>query len=208
MFNQIKFTLFLLFVSLFCLTVSAQEKELPSGAIKSVCGYLVVWNEPGNFYTLKVDGNDVRQLPTEQIQFNVDGMPLQVVTPTIKSFLKDREKADAKAVLAAHRDWEAKYLEGQYKEKLKIESFPQKLPNGEEALLWQIDVPKSAKSNVKKQTYLTTVKGDHIFMLSSIVSDKISEKLSHKLLFVTILGLKAGDKPMDLEIIQKYFQLN
>ncbi len=204
-----KLILTLSFIPLFCFVTFAQEKEeLPSGAIKTICGYLLVWNEPGNYYTLKIEGTDVRQTSDEQIQFNVDGMFLQVVTPAIKSFLKDREKHDAKAILSAHRDWEVKFLEGEYKEKLKIESFPQTFANGDEALLWQIEIPKSAKSNVKKQTYLTLVKGDHIFMLGSIVTDNISEKLSHKLLLVTALGLKAGDGPTDLDVIQKYLKLN
>lgn len=201
--NQMKFLLTFLLISLFCFDALAQEKEdFPSGAVKMGCGYLLVWNELGNYYTLKIDGSDVRQTSTQQIQFSVDGVFLQVITPTIKSFLKDREKLDAKAILAAHRDWEANYLEGEYKEKLKIESFPQKLANGQEALLWQFDLPKSAGGNVKKQTYLTLVKGEHIFMLGSIVTDKIMEKASHNLLLLTALGLKASDKPTDLSQIQ------
>ncbi len=200
-----KFLLTLLFICLpiFCVNAFAQEKEdFRSGAVKMGCGYLLVWNAPGNYYTLKIDGSDVRQTSTQQIQFSVDGVFLQVVTPTIKSFLKDREKLDPKAILAAHRDWEAEFLEGEYKEKLKIESFPQKLANGEEALLWQFDLPKSAGGKVKKQTYLTLVKGDNIFMLGSIVTDKISERSSHRLLLLTALGLKASDKPTDLGKIQ------
>ncbi len=200
-----KFLLTFLFICspLFCFDASAQEKEdFRSGAVKMGCGYLLVWNAPGNYYTLKIDGNDVRQTSTEQIQFSVDGIFLQVVTPTIKSFLKDRANLDAKAILAAHRDWEANFLEGEYKAKLKIESFPQKLATGEEALLWQFDLPKSAGGNVKKQTYLTLVKGEHILMLGSVVTDKISEKASHNLLLLTALGLKANDKPTDLGKIQ------
>jgi hypothetical protein len=203
--NLIKALLTILFICLplFCINTSAQEKEdFPSGAVKMDCGYLLVWNEAGNYYTLKIDGSDVRQTSTEQIQFSVDGVFLQVVTPTIKSFLKDRGKLDAKGILAAHRDWEANFLEGEYKEKLKIESFPQKMANGEEALLWQFDVPKSAGGNVKKQTYLTLVKGEYILMLGSIVTDKISENSSRRLLQLTALGLQRSDKPTDLGKIQ------
>ena len=204
MFNREKILLILLLVFFSCFNVSAQDDELPSGAIKMICGYLLVWNEEGNYYTLKIDGTNVQQISDEKIHFNVDGMFLQVVTPTIKSFLKDRKKLDAKAILAAYRDWEVNYLEGEYKSKLKVESFPQKLANGDDALLWQIEIPASVKTNVKKQTYLTVVKGDHIFMLGSNVTDKISEKLSHKLLLMTIMGLKVNDRPTDLEVIQKY----
>jgi hypothetical protein len=137
------------------------------------------------------------------IQFSVDGIFLQVLTPTVKSFLKDKPISDARAILAAHRDWEAAYLEGEYKSKLTIESFPQKLANGEEALLWQFDVPASAKSNVKKQTYLTVVKGDHLLALGSVVTDSISAKSSHRLLLLTALSLRSNSQPTDLAKIQE-----
>ncbi len=196
-------TMLFICTPLFCLNASAQEKEdFSNGAIKMEYGYLLVWNTPGNYYTLRIDGDDVRQISTEQIHFSVDGVFLQVVTPKIKSFLKDPEKLDAKAILAAHQDWETNYMEGEYKEKLRIESFPQKLANGEVALLWQFEVPKSAGGNVKKQSYLTLVKGEHIFMLGSVVTDTISERASHRLLLLTALGLRPSDKPTDLGKIQ------
>ena len=82
------------------------------------------------------------------------------------------------------------------------------MATSEEALLWQFDLPKSAGGNVKKQTYLTLVKGEHIFMLGSIVTDKISEKSSHRLLLLTALGLKASDKPTDLGKLQALLKDN
>lgn len=206
-----RFLLILSFIilPLFCLNSAAQEKEdFRSGAVKTSCGYLLVWNQPDNYYTLDIKGDNVSQTSTEQVQFTVDGKFLQVVTPTIKSFLKESQKTDAKSILAAHRDWETDFLSGEYKEKLKVESFPQKLANGEEALIWQFDLPKSAKGNVRKQTYLTLVKGDYIFMLGSIVTDTISEKESHRLLLLTALGLKASDKPTDLAKIQALYKDN
>lgn len=197
-------TLLIIFSSLPCSSALAQvQEDFRSGAVKTECGYLLVWNESGNYYTLQINGKEVRQTSTKQVQFSVDGIFLQLVTPTIKSFLKDTQRVDAKTILAAHRDWEAAFLETEYKEKLKVESFPQKLATGEDALLWQIDVPASAKSNVTKQTYLAFVKGDHVFMLGSIVTDKIPEKASHRLLLLTALGLKISDKPTDLGRIQE-----
>ncbi|MBS1793213.1 MAG: hypothetical protein JSS81_05135 [Acidobacteria bacterium] len=206
--TKLAFALSLIFLPIFCGAAAAQQKEdFPSGALRTDCGYLLVWNEPGNYYTLAIPGSDVRQTSTEQIQFSVDGVFLQVVTPKIASFLKDRKNLDAKSVLAAHRDWEASFMESEYKEKLKIESFPQKLPGGEDALLWQFDVPASAKSNVKKQTYLAVVKGDYILLLGSIVTEKITEKASHRLLLLTALSLRASDRPTDLMKIQEIFKM-
>jgi len=191
-------------VALLCQGASAQQKEdFRSGGVKLACGYLLVWNEEGNNYTLRIDGADVRQISTEDIRFSVDGIFLQVFTPTVKSFLKDKPITDARAILAAHRDWEAAYLEGEYKSKLAVESFPQKLANGEEALVWQVDVSASANSDVKKQTYLTVVKGDRLLALGSVVTDSISVTSSHRLLLVTALSLRSSSQPTDLAKIQQ-----
>lgn len=200
-------TLLLILSPLYCLDAVAQE-DVRSGVIKTSCGFLLAWNEPNNYYTLDIKGTDVRQTSNEQIHFSVDGAFLQVITPAMKNFLKDQQKPETKTILTMHRDWETNFLESQYKEKLKVESFPQKLANGEEALLWQIEVPKSAKSNVKKQTYLTLVKGEHIFMLGSAVTATISEKASHRLLLLTALSLKASDKPTSLAKIQELYKDN
>ncbi len=209
MHRLIKLVLALLFATILCTNVPAQEKEdFRSGAIKTSCGYMLVWNAPGNYYTLQVSGKDVRQTSTEQIQFNVDGIFLQVVTPTVKSFLKDAQNLDAKAILAAHRDWEANYLEGEYGEKLKVESFPQKLANGQEALLWQFALPASAGGNVLKQTYLAVLKGDHVVMFGSIVTKEITEKASHRLLLLTAMGLRASENPTDLSKMQALLKVD
>ena len=59
-------------------SVSAQDGE-QSGMIKSAKGILVVWNEPGNYYTIEI----VRKIinPAGQpppILFQVDGHFLQI----------------------------------------------------------------------------------------------------------------------------------
>jgi len=51
-------------------------------------------------------------------------------------------------------------------------------------------------------------KGDRIFMLGSIVTDRISEKASHNLLLLTALGLKASDRPTDLAKIQELLRVS
>lgn len=190
--------------SFLCQIALAQQKaDFRSGAVKTSCGYLLVWNEEGNNYTLRIEGSDVRQISTEDVRFSVDGIFLEVLTPTVKSFLNDKPASDARAILAAHRDWEVAYLEGEYKSKLTIESFPQKLASGEEALLWQFDVPASAKSNVRKQVYVTVVKGDHLLALGSVVTDTISEKSTHRLLLWTATSLRSSSQPTDLAKIQE-----
>lgn len=178
-----------------------QQEDYRSGAIKTSSGFLLVWNQPNNYYILEIKGKDVRQTSTDRKVFSVDGMFLQVVDAPIENFLQaaKRQGLDDKAILEAHRDWEAKFLDGEYKAKLKIESSSQKLTSGKEALLWAASVPETVKTNVKKQVYLTLVKGDYVLMLGGAVTDTTGDSAVRQLLLNTIETLKTSDKPTDLQ---------
>ena len=178
-----------------------QQGDYRSGAIKSSSGYLLVWNQPNNYYILEIKGKDVRQTSTERKVFSIDGMFLQIVDAPIENFLQaaQRQKLDDKAILDTHRDWEVKFLESEYKAKLEIESSWQKLTNGKDALLWLASVPETAKTNVKKQMYLTLVKGDQVLMLGGAVTGTTEENAARQLLLNTIETLKTSDKPTDLQ---------
>jgi hypothetical protein len=201
--KSIAITLIIFFV--FANLHAGQQEDYGSGAIKTQYGFLLVWNAPNNYYMLEIKGKNVRQISTERVQFRVDGMFLQILTASTKDFLKDaqRQKLDDRAILEAHRDWEVKFMEGEYKEKLKVESSWHKLSNGKAALAWQIIVPESARSNVKKQTSLTLVKGDYVLMLGGIVTDTIEESASRQLLLDIAETLKPSDKPIDLRKLQE-----
>ena len=178
-----------------------QQEDLESGAIKTSSGFLLVWNQPNNYYILEIKGKDVRQASTEHKFFSVDGMFLQIADVPIENFLQARKKQnlDDKAILESHREWEAKYMEGEYKAKLGIESSWQKLTNGKDALLWLASVPEGAKTNVKKQVYLTVVQRDYVLMLGGVVTSTITESATQQLLLKTIETLKTSDKPSDLQ---------
>ena len=177
------------------------KEDLRSGTIKTLSGYLLVWNQRNNYYILEIKGKDVRQTSTERKFFSVDGMFLQIVDAPIDNVVEavKRTSLDDKAILEAHRDWEAKYLAEEYKAKLEITSSWQKLSNGKDALLWGATLPETAKGNVKKQVYLTMVKGDYILMLGGAVTDTIGENATQQLLLTTIETLKTSDKPTDLQ---------
>jgi hypothetical protein len=201
----------MILASLFCALVllanlsAGQQEKYRSGAINTRTGLLLVSNDADNWYTLEIKGSDVRLTSTKPKVFNVDGMFMQVVTAKISKFLGEQEKrpADEKTILQAHRDWEAKYAQGSYTEKLVIESSWQKLDNGKDALLWKYKVPEGTRTNVKEQIYLTVVKGDYVLMLGGIVTDEIKEEDSLKLLITTISSLKVSDKPIDFDQLQE-----
>ena len=175
--------------------------DFRSGAIKTAGGYLAVWNQPNNYYTLEITGKDVQQTSSEHKHFSVDGMFLQIVDAPISDFVQaaQRQSQNDKAILEAHREWEAKFLEEAYKSKLKTESSWQKLTNGKDALLWFAGIPEGIKTNVKKQVYLTVVKGDYVLLLGGAVTDTDTDDAVKQLLLKTIETLKPSDKPTDLQ---------
>jgi hypothetical protein len=183
----------------------AQKGDYGSVAIKTQTGYLWVCNEANNWYTLEIQADSVTRTSTSRKVFSVDGLLLQIVTTSTNKFLGERAKQalDDKTILEAHRDWEAKDSEESYKARLTIESSWQKLTNGKDALLWKFNVPEGASSNLKKEIYLTQVKGDYVLLLGGIVTDTIKEDGTIKLLLTTASTLKVSDKPIELNQLKE-----
>jgi len=184
------------------LTVAAiGQSEEQGGMVKTADGILIVWNEPGNYFTIEIKGKQI--VPAEQpMMFQVDGKFLQVVTTAKKLFLKEpnSKSSDERAILTAHRDWERDYIAGVLKHELKVESDWVKLPSGQEAHSWSYAMPKVATGQAAvKQLYLTVVKRDHILVVNTALLTGDSEKEGKDFLLSTLLTLKSTDKPLSLQ---------
>ena len=178
------------------------QNDLPVNAIKTVDGYLLVWNRPDLHFTVLIKGKDIRPLnDTEHVFFNVDGVVIQVQLALIREFAPDAKerKLDDKAILAAHRDWESKFLEGLLGNKLTLQSFNAKLSTGGEASLWQFDMPEGMNAQARKQLYLTVVSGDYVLLLNSVATATISEETARKFLLDTMATLKISATPIDVK---------
>lgn len=186
------------------------QNDLPVNAIKTIDGYLLVWNRPDLHFTVLIKGKDIKPLnDTEHVFFNVDGMVFQIQLASVSEFAPDakEKKLDDMAILAAHRDWESKFIEGLLSSKLKVESFNAKLSNGGEASLWQYDMPEGMNAEARKQLYLSVVSGDYVVLLNSVVTAAISEETARKFLLDTMSTLKFSSTPIDVkklsELIRK-----
>jgi hypothetical protein len=154
-------TILLLSISTSSVLASHQADGDGVAAIKTETGYLIVWNQPEIHFSLGVNGKDVRPMTrpgTGSVAFNVDGVVFQVQTVAISEFLKNakKQKLSDQAILIAHRDWESQYLEQTVGTKLNVTTAPQQLSNGNQALIWKYDKPKTKGS---EQMYLTMVSG-------------------------------------------------
>src|SRR5436190_10339998 len=200
------FNVFLIAIVFGVATVGlAQENQ--SVGLKTADGVLFVWNRPGLHFTLSIKGKDI--VPAndpDHIFFTVDGVILQIQSLPISNFAPDakRDKLDDKSILAAHRDWESKFLETELlKSKLTVKSSNEKL-NNSEVLVWQFDLPAAFRNpDASGQVYVTMVAGDFLILLNSVLSPSVSEAQARKFLLSTISTLKLSAEPFDIKKLQE-----
>jgi len=182
--------------------VASQPQENGSSAIKTEDGVLFVWNEPGLYFSIAIRGKEVKPLnDPEHIFFSVDGRVLQIQLAGIINFAPDakEKKLDDKAILAAHRDWEAKYVEGLLHSKIAVQTFNTKLSNGNDALIWQFDMPKDMNAEAQKQVYLTLVAKDYVLLLNSEATSATPDADGRKFLLDTVATLRISPTPIDVK---------
>ena len=187
---------------------SYQGQTAPSQAedglatIKTSDGVLFVWNVEELHFSLAIKGKEIKpQGDSDHIFFSVDGRVLQIQAAAIKQFAPDakEKKLDERAILAAHRDWESKFIEELLKSKLRVQTFNVKLSNGSAASMWQFDMPEGMNADTQKQLYLTVVQGDFVVLLNSEVSATNSEEDGRKFLLDTMATLKSSPTPIDVK---------
>jgi hypothetical protein len=183
------------------MNISLQEQD-GWAAIKTDEGILFVWNVRGLYFTLSLKGKAIKPLDDPaHIFFTLDGRVLQIQLASIKEFAPDakEKKLDDKAILAAHREWEAKYIGELLHSKLKVQTFNAKLSNGSNASMWQFDMPAGMNTEAQKQLYLTVVSKDYVLMLNSEATATISDVEGRKFLLDTIASLKLSPVPIDIK---------
>jgi len=191
---------------LFLSTTSRAQDENIRGIVRTANGVLVVWNEPGNNFTLEVKGKNFEPIQNKNVAFLLDGKFLQIVTALTSDFLTDaqrQQKLDDKGILTAHREWESKYLEGSIGDKLKLDSEFVSLSNGKTGLLWSFPVPENAGGTVDRQIFLTLVKGDRVMVLNGAVTPTINGAAVRKFLLDTVQTLRTSVNPLTQEDAQK-----
>ena len=174
-------------------TLATLQQEDGWSAIKTDEGILFVWNQPGLSFSILLKGKEIKPLNDPQhIFFSVDGRILQIQLAGIINFAPNakEKKLDDKAILAIHRDWEVKYVEGLLHSKVTVQTFNTKLSNGADALMWQFDMPKEMNAEAQKQLYLTLVAKDYVLLLNSESTAALPDADGRKFLLDTIATLK------------------
>lgn len=175
-------------------------------AIKTNDGMLFVWNVGDLHFSLSLKGKEIKpQDDPDHIFFMVDGRVLQIQAASIKEFAPDAKerKLDDRAILAAHRDWESKFIEELLHNKLRLQTFNVKLSNGGEASMWQFDMPEEMNAEAQKQLYLTTVRGNFVLLINSEVTAMNSEEEGRKFLLETMATFKSSPSPIDVKALSE-----
>jgi hypothetical protein len=184
--------------------VNLNQQEEGWSTITTPEGVLFVWNLRGLYFSLALKGKNIKPLDDpEHIFFNVDGRILQIQLASLKDFAPDarQKKLDDRMILAAHRDWESKYIGELVKSNLKVQTFNARLSNGGEAMMWQFDMPEGLNAEAKKQLYVTVVKGDYVLMLNSEATTTTADTDGRKFLLETLATYKASPTPIDVKAL-------
>jgi hypothetical protein len=163
---------------------------------------LFVWNNHELHFTLAVKGKDIKPVnDRDHIFLTVDGKPLQIQAAPISEFAPEakEKKLDDKAVLAAHRDWESKFIESLLKSKLTLHSFSVNMSALGPASLWEYDMPEGMNAEAKTEVYVTAVRGDFVVMLNCEATTTTPEVEVLKFLLDTMATLKISSDAIDVQ---------
>jgi hypothetical protein len=190
------------------LFVSANAQYVNYRVTKAAEGLVLVWESPGNEFTLEVKGEDVSAGlldPQGRLFFKTGGIYMTVQPAMISEFVKPAEagQMDTLAILKAHMDWEARYVEIKIVgKKLDVKAMPQKLPGGRDALLWEYEVPNGVASPFKRMVYLTVRNGDKfVLMLNCQLKSGDQVAAARRLLLNTGSSIKPTATPQDGPVV-------
>lgn len=171
-------------------------------AITTADGVLFVWNAHNLYFTLLLKGKEIKPFDDpEHIFFSVDGKVLQIQLSSIANFAPDakEKKLSERAILAAHRDWESKFIGDMLHSSVRVQTFNAKLSNGKEATMWQFDMPEALRAEATKQLYLTLIQNDYVLMLNTEATASTADTEGRKFLLDTIATLKLSPTPIDVK---------
>lgn len=187
-------------------TVSRAQNENIRGIVQTANGVLVVWNEPGNNFTLEAKGSNFENIPNQNVAFMLGGKFLQVVTASTNEILADsqgQQKPGDNEILIAHQVWETKYIKDETGMKPKINSEFLKLSNGKTALLWSYRMSDKPGEKVERQVFLTVVKGEQVLVLNGKITPATTEPAVRAFLLDTLQTLRTSTGPLSQDDAQR-----
>jgi hypothetical protein len=210
-------------INIFLLALSASVSSLPQSGnsgttlVKTDAGILWVENKNDAYFIIEIVGDEIRPM-AEYPFLSVDGRPMQVHLIEIEKFYKATEKTRVNdlPILQAYRDWEADHHGKLLNSKLAVKSEPISLGQDREALLWSYsmyaalnkEVKEKNKEQVEEQYFLTTLIGNHLLLLNTVLKTGEPSNTARELLVKTLSTLRISTKPIDVKALQESIRKN
>ena len=199
-----KFCLFVILALALAVSVSAQSSDQGT-VLKTEKGFLIVSNEPGNYYTVELKGKTVTQDPDCPVCLMVDSKPFEVVAVSKRHFLKDpAQELDDMGLLIAYRNWETESLSNLYDSRLDPLTVWLKLADGSRAVVWSYDKPPrfDGDKDIVTRVALATVKGNHLLLMDISVDKNTDAKEPQQFLLDVMNSVRTSEKPISIEQVR------
>lgn len=154
-----------------------ESKNYLSGTIFTGDGYLQVFNEMNDFFTLKISGTSVKARKADEITFIVEGDLVQVFNqPSSLFFDKNNTNQNGIGELEQFIEKESAYIQSATKFEIDVKKETKKNVSGKEFIHWQFASPSSQEAAQKPRTvqeehYISFICGDRILSLYGVVTN-------------------------------------
>ena len=167
-------------------------------------GQLMIYNDPGAYFTFLIRGNHIRNTERHSLEdplaLVVDGMFLQMTTLPISQFIDSNfSRMSDQEILEAHVRYESQYLASLIDKDYKIYREPLHLDNGRESMLWMMEI-----EGMPTQVLISTAVRPRILLLSTALLRE-GEKEQKRVLGLLMEGvgsIRRYDKPIDRFVLQ------
>jgi antitoxin component YwqK of YwqJK toxin-antitoxin module len=154
-----------------------ESKNYLSGTIFTGDGYLQVFNEMNDFFTLKISGTSVKARKADEITFIVEGDLVQIFNqPSSLFFDKNNIVQNDIEKLEQFVDKESAYIQSATKFEIDVKKEVKKNASGKDFIHWQFASPSSQEADQKPRTvqeehYISFICGDRILSLYGVVTN-------------------------------------
>ncbi len=171
--------------------------------VKDSTGMVILWNRSQPYFSMHVPGNQFKGMGQHGTYFKVDGMFLQVQSTGINEFWPDAKVIDPAAILVAHRDWEAAFLQRAAGVAMKLNSRPGKLNDGTPVLFWEMAPTKVRAGMPTSQLFVTRFEAGKVILAGSALEDGVSKSKAKAVILDAISHVNFSPTPFDFKAVQK-----
>lgn len=184
-----------------------ESKNYLSGAIFTGKGYLQVFNEMNDFFTLDISGSSVKARKADEITFIVEGDLIQIFNqPSTLFFDKTIQAKNEVEQLEAFIKKESAYIQSATKFEIEVKKELQKNTSGKSFIHWSFSSPSSQDKEQKPRTvqeehYISFVCGERILSLYGVVTNNDKPEDVVKILKRIANSLKIEKNRIDLNAL-------